>query len=167
MVLNEYPDTVVRVAGGIKVDLSFGRKMLLPGYYNYLTQQIRHLHLNNNISFIGTLNGEEMKQEYLSSNLFLCPSSIENSPNSLCEAQILGVPVLAANVGGIPDLMKGDESHLYRFEDVELLAKMICDVFQSSLNYYNKSERDRALDRHDKKTNIEKLYSIYDSVRNE
>ena len=60
--------------------------------------------LEDKVSFLGPLNAEQMKAEYLRSNVFLCPSSIENSPNSLGEAQMLGVPCVASYVGGIPIL---------------------------------------------------------------
>lgn len=40
------------------------------------------------------------------------PSYIDNSPNSICEAQYLGVPVIATNVRGIPTLVKDRETGL-------------------------------------------------------
>lgn len=64
-----------------------------------------------------------MVKRYLLSNVFICPSTIENSPNSLCEAQLLGVPHIASYVGGTADLMKGNEECLYRFEETEMLAE--------------------------------------------
>ena len=54
------------------------------------------------------------------------PSSIENSPNSLGEAQLLGVPCIASDVGGVTDMIPNKECGIiYRFEEVELLAKHI------------------------------------------
>lgn len=167
LVIKEYPDVQVKVAGGGSVCKTFKQKMMIAGYPNFIAQLIDRLNLDSHICFLGTLNEAEMKQEYLSANLFICPSSIENSPNSLCEAQLLGVPVLAAYVGGIPDLMKGDEEHLYRFEEVEMLAMMICNVFRSSESFSGDLERERALIRHNKKTNVEQLYSIYKTVSDE
>ena len=103
-----------------------------------------------------------MKHEYLQSNLFICPSSIENSPNSLGEAQILGVPCLASYVGGVPDMMKGNEDNLYRFEEVDMLAEKVCRVFG------NKGVQnlmiDQALERHDRLTNSVRQLEIYHKV---
>jgi len=166
-VIKEFPDVRVRVAGGVRVCNTFKQKMMISGYSHFIMQLIDKLHLESHICFLGTLNEIEMKQEYLSANLFVCPSSIENSPNSLCEAQILGVPVLAAFVGGIPDLMQGDEEHLYRFEEVEMLAMMICNAFRSSDSFVGDAERERALIRHDKTINVEQLFSIYKTVSDE
>jgi glycosyltransferase involved in cell wall biosynthesis len=39
---------------------------------------------------------KKMITEYRNAHIFICPSSIENSPNSLGEAQLIGVPVIAA-----------------------------------------------------------------------
>jgi len=46
--------------------------------------------------------------KYLRSGLYVCCSANENSPNSLGEAMLLGMPCVAANVGGIPDLFHGE-----------------------------------------------------------
>ena len=105
-----------------------------------------------------------MKQEYLFSNVFICPSSIENSPNSLCEAQILGVPCICSYAGGIPDLMKGDEEHLYRFDDYEMLAYLIDDVFtKGTINPIVKI----AEQRHNPKLNNDRLLAIYNEILND
>ena len=112
--------------------------------------------------FIGNLNAEEMKQEYLRSNVFICPSSIENSPNSLGEAQILGVPCLASYVGGIADMMRGNENNLYRFEEVEVLAEKVCNVFAAEEKQIDMKAI--AAERHDRKANRDTLYNIYKQV---
>jgi glycosyltransferase involved in cell wall biosynthesis len=41
-----------------------------------------------------------MKSEYLNCKVFVSPSPIENSPNSVWDAEILGVPTVASYVGG-------------------------------------------------------------------
>ena len=47
-----------------------------------------------------------MKDRFLKSHMYLCPSAIENSPNSLGEAMLLGVPCVAADVGGISSIFE-------------------------------------------------------------
>ena len=103
-----------------------------------------------------------MKQEYLNFNVFVCPSSIENSPNSLGEAQILGTPCIASYVGGIPDVMSGIEDNLYRFEEVEMLAEKVCRVFLDGEKQKDMSAI--AARRHDPLNNNQQLLSIYHKI---
>ena len=58
------------------------------------------------VNAIGILSQNDLKNRLISSSLFIHPSYIENSPNSVCEAQSLGIPVIATNVGGISSLIK-------------------------------------------------------------
>jgi len=52
---------------------------------------------------------------------FLCvPSNADNSPNVVHEAKLLGIPVLATRVGGIPELLNGDFDILLDSPDVEI-----------------------------------------------
>ena len=48
----------------------------------------------------------------LDSHLYVYPSLMDNSPNALCEAQLLGVPCIATYVGGIPKMEKDIEKVL-------------------------------------------------------
>jgi len=103
-----------------------------------------------------------MIDEYLNCNVFICPSSIENSPNSLGEAQVLGTPCIASFAGGIPTMMRNLEKYLFRFEDVEELAYLIDSTFaQGNGNVNNISG---AVYRHDAKRNNTELLNIYEIV---
>ena len=50
--------------------------------------------------YTGPLDAAAMRQAYLEADVFLLPSSCENSPNSLGEAMLLGMPCVASNAGG-------------------------------------------------------------------
>lgn len=163
MILQHYPNTQVRIAGhDITKTKGLGNRLRFTGYANIIKSLIKKYNLDGHITFTGSLNAEEMKQEYLNCNVFVCPSSIENSPNSLGEAQILGTPVIASYVGGIADMMKGDEEHLYRFEEINMLAEKICNVFANKNIQVNMIET--ALERHNPKINKQQLYNIYKSI---
>ena len=163
LILRQYPDAVVRVAGSNSTKCE-GIKGLLHyiGYGKYLRQLIEKDNLSDRIVFLGGLNAEQMKNEYLHCNVFVCPSSIENSPNSLGEAQILGVPCVASYVGGIPDMMQGDEDNMYRFEEVEMMAEKICRVFAGNICKNNLIEI--AKERHNPKCNSMQLLNIYKEI---
>ena len=165
MVLSHYPDTIVRIAGkdirgwnGWKDYIHYG------GYGKYLSRLINKYKINKSVEFVGKLDAEGMLNEYLNCNLFICPSSIENSPNSLGEAQILGTPCLASYVGGIPDMMKGNESCLYRFEEVEMLAYKICSIFDEKGNVGNELV-EIAKERHSRVRNANELFAIYKVIQ--
>lgn len=163
IILRHYPDTIIRVAGG---DLTRFRGVKgwihYNGYMKYINGLIDKYNLRENIVFTGPLNAEEMKCEYLKCNVFVCPSTIENSPNSIGEAQILGVPCVSSYVGGAMDMMNGNENNLYRFEEIEMLAYKICEVFKNESNQVNM--HDIAFIRHNPETNKEQLLKTYQEI---
>lgn len=164
LILRHYPDTKIRVAGADITKYSTWRdKLRISGYGKLIRHMIHQLHLENHIEFLGPLNAEQMKQAYLNCNVFVCPSSIENSPNSLGEAQLLGVPHVASFVGGVADMMVGNEENLYRFEEVEMLANKICDVFYKDNKQVDMSAV--ALQRHHPQYNTKHLLDIYRQIQ--
>lgn len=166
LILRHYPDTMIRVAG---TDITqerpvFGRLGItgLLGYGKVVKGIIDKYDLSKHLVFTGGLDAKQMKNEYLKSNVFICPSSIENSPNSLGEAQILGVPHLCSYVGGAMDMMKGNEGCLYRFEETECLAYKVCSIFASGAKQVDMSQE--ALNRHDPIINQRQILSIYKNI---
>lgn len=165
LILRHYPNTTIRVAGP-DITHSKGLWGLLhfTGYGKIVKTLIKKLHLEDKVSFLGPLNAEQMKAEYLRSNVFLCSSSIENSPNSLGEAQILGVPCVASYVGGIPDFMQGCEQYLYRFEEVEMLAEKVVRMFNTSPSFDGKYISFTAIERHESTKNSVELMNVYSGI---
>lgn len=165
-VIKQYPDLQLRVAGR---DITFNKgtwkdKLRISTYGKIIKGLIKKNKLTGHVIFTGPLDAEEMKQEYLRSNVFICPSSIENSPNSIAEAQILGVPVLASQVGGIPDMMQGDEQHLYRFEEVDMLAQKIIELFGQKDRIDTDSMRQVAQKRHDPDAIVAEILETYKAI---
>ncbi|MDD4689566.1 MAG: glycosyltransferase family 4 protein [Eubacteriales bacterium] len=165
-ILTHYPDVQLRIAGSdITKCLSLKTKIARSSYGMIIRRMIKKYHIEKCITFTGTLRAEEMKQELLKANLFICPSSIENSSNSLGEAQLLGTPCLASFVGGIPDMIPNkDCGELYRFEEIEMLAYKVCDIFEYSKTFDNTVMRQIAAERHDRKTNVENTLNIYNNL---
>ena len=166
LVLRHFPDATIRVAGGDIARTKGGKELLkLSDYGLIIRKLIKNNHLKDHVIFTGSLDSDGMRKEYLLSNVFVCPSSIENSSNSLGEAQLLGVPVIASYVGGIPDMMQGDEAHLYRFEEIEMLAYKICEIFAKGDNVNTELMRKKALTRHDPNINANELLEIYKKIK--
>lgn len=135
-------------------------------YASYLHDLIQTLSLQNNISVLGALSEEEMVKEMLSCNVFVSPSAIENSPNSLCEAQLLGMPTFASYVGGTPTIAAGGAAtDLYRYEEYEMLANKIINLFNHGPNYEQlEYARELALERNDPERNFIQLLEIYKEI---
>ena len=163
-VLKRYPDTRIRIAGEDITSVRTVKQWLTCSTYSrYICNLINSLGLNNYVYFTGPLNAIQMKQEYLNCNVFVSPSSIENSSNSLGEAQLLGVPCIASYVGGTPDMIPNpDCGILYRFSDYIMLADAICSSFEKKWNAA--IEQKLARERHDKKKNMLTLLNIYKSI---
>ena len=168
LILRRFPKTKVYVAGVDITDISKIETKLLETYYGkYIRKRIRELKLVDYFFFTGVLDERKMCTRYLQSHVFICPSSIENSPNSLGEAMILGVPCIASYVGGIPDLLEhGKEGFLYQGDAPYMLAHYICELFSNDkiALEFSKAARKRAQITHCKSVNIKQLLEIYDSV---
>ena len=165
LILRDFPQSKVYVAGyDICRRNTLKEKLLMTGYGKYLSSVIKKFGLEGKVIFTGPLSAQEMKKHYLSSNVFVSPSAIENSPNSVGEAQILGVPVISSFVGGVVNMIPDSScGKLYRFEEIEMLANMICDIFTNSKV---PSERMIAMakERHDGERNVSQLLNIYKKV---
>lgn len=170
-VLSEFPEAKLIIGGSdITSKENLYNRLKRTGYGKYIMSLIIKYKLSNHVFFTGFLSEKEICGEYLKANVFICPSSIENSPNSLGEAQLLGVPAIASYVGGIPDMMKEFPESLYRFEEYNMLAFKICRLFASGgeiVNSLSKTERAVARQRHEPSINNQRLIDIYKMVRNE
>lgn len=136
-------------------------------YGKYLRMMIRRLGLNEHVIFTGPLDESEMCQRFLKSHVFVCPSTIENSSNSLSEAQLLGVPSVASFVGGTMDLVThNSDGLLYQHDASYMLAHHICSIFENDglASRLSKAARESALIRADKSKNLSTLRGIYDGV---
>jgi glycosyltransferase involved in cell wall biosynthesis len=164
----EYPNLKIRVGGGnITKRITIKDKIKQSGYGKYIITLLKKHKLENDIVFLGTLSEEQMMAEYQRAHVFICPSSIENSPNSLGEAQLVGVPSIAAFVGGVPDMIEeGKTGLLYRFEEIEMLAENMRRVFNDDRFALQLSENGMrsAILRHDRKINLESTIAIYNTI---
>ncbi len=171
---NEYPeeygDLTLAVAGNSVIGGN-GKKLPLflriGAYGRYLRRRIAETGLEEHVQMLGSISAEQMKEEMLRAELFVCPSELENSPNSVGEAMLLGVPVVASDTGGIPSLLAdGREGILVKPGDVRGLAKAIRQILEEPMiaSIYGENARRRALETHDPETNLRRLFEIYEEM---
>lgn len=136
-------------------------------YMKYLKKLVVKFQLQDNIEWIGSCNEEQMVKHYLRANVFVCASSIENSSNSIGEAMILGLPVVASDVGGIKSLMEhGKEGLLYQADAPYMLADCIMRILgdDKMAEFLGKNARKRAMETHDREKNTIDLLKIYSEL---
>lgn len=166
-VVQEFPDAHLYIGGK---DYSITPWWKQSSYGRYLVNLIHELKLEDNVSFTGVLSAEEMKQRYLKSNIFISPSVIENSPNSLGEAMLLGVPCISSRVGGVHNMLThGEEGLLYPADETYMLSYYIADMFKSveKTKSMGQAARTHALKTHNPEKNREELLLIYQTIGKE
>ena len=167
-IVKKYPDAKLYTTGKNPLTLSFKEK-LRQGYYSkYLGKLIKKYHLENNVEFLGFLDEEKMCKQYLKSHAFVCCSSIENSPNSLGEAMILGVPCVSSDVGGVKNLMTHEkEGFIYQADAPYMLSYYIQKIFEDdklSLDFSNNAKL-HANKTHNPDENFKQLLNIYKDIK--
>ena len=137
-------------------------------YQTWCARLARQAGVQDAVRYTGPLQEAAMRQAYLDADLYLLPSYSENSPNSLGEAMLLGLPCVAARVGGIPDLLAdGQEGVLYApAGDANALAGAVERVLGSpdQGTALGAAARQRARATHDPQRNAETLAAIYRQI---
>jgi len=91
-----------------------------------LTNMVKSLGLAESVRFMGNIGHSDIIKWYNSADIFCLPSLWEGCPNVVIEALACGIPVVATNVGGIPDLVPGDQAGcLVPPGNIEALASAI------------------------------------------
>lgn len=121
----------------------------------------------NNIEILGFTQADELLNLLCNSSLYIHTAYIENSPNSICEAQLIGIPVIATYVGGIPSLVSNNEDGiLVPANDPWQMANEIVTLFtdKSRMEIFSKKARTKALQRHDPNNIFQQLLHCYNSI---
>ena len=117
----------------------------------------------NNVNLAGFMGAEALLDLLTESTCYVHTAYIENSPNSICEAQVLGVPVVSTNVGGISTLLEGYEnSVLVPANDPWRMASAIMRIYESSQNI--KVLNEKVKQRHNPENIKRELLNAYRSI---
>ena len=170
-VLRRWPGARLRVAGWPPLDKG---PLLRPvidwmfPYQSWCKKLIAQNGLEGHVQYTGPLQANEMRQAYLDADLFVLPSFSENSPNSLGEAMLLGLPCVASRAGGIPDVTGGGAGAVLYDPagDADALAAALCDVLSRPDHGAALGSAGCALARkaHDPRANADRMEEIYAEV---
>jgi glycosyltransferase involved in cell wall biosynthesis len=123
---------------------------------------------NLGIEFLGVASAEMVRATLLAADAYIHPSYIDNSPNSLCEAQILGVPVVATDVGGVSTLIQRDVTgYLVPANDPFMMASRIVHLKDdgNTAKLFSQESKSVARRRHDPDEIRKDLIRIYEKYR--
>lgn len=170
-ILKKFPDTHLYIAGKdlTKSDTIY-EKIKISSFGKYIRKIINENNLLNSVTFTGPLTEKQIKNRFLKSNVFVCPSTIENSPNSLGEAMLLAVPCISADVGGVKNLMLHNaEGFIYQSDAPYMLAYYVMKVFSEQAHAINMGveAQKHAKKIHDRKINLSQLLDVYEEVIND
>lgn len=159
----EYPDACLIFAGE-NPQTQRSRLKRQVGYPAYLNNRIGQLGLDRHVEFTGLLDATAMAERMARSHVFAMASIIENSPNTLGEAMMLGMPCVSAYAGGTAGMARDEtEALFYRAEDPVALAFQIKRLFDAEAlcKRLGDAARARAMQTHDPEGNFHDLMSAY------
>jgi glycosyltransferase involved in cell wall biosynthesis len=163
-------ETVVRTAQILRNSQRVDFEWILPGLNesSAIVKMVkRWLGVNYyriGIRFAGSKSAAELADLLVTADLYIQTSHIENSPNSLCEAMLIGVPCIASFVGGTNSLLTdGEEGILVQDGDPYALAGAIFKLYNDfdTAAVYAANARRRALNRHDKTVIPQSTIHVY------
>mgnify|MGYP004560670789 FL=1 len=167
-ILKNYPDAHLYVAGNdlTKTDSFYG-KLKISSFAKYIKKLISEYGLEEKVTFTGSLTEEKMKERFLKSNVFVSPSTIENSPNSLGEAMLLGVPCISSDVGGVKNMLVHNlEGYIYQADAPYMLAYYVKKMFavEKQAETIGAKAKEHAAKTHNRDENLKTLLSIYSGL---
>lgn len=167
-IIKEFPETHLYIAGNdlTRVDSVYER-LKISSFALYIKSLIKKYSLENYITFTGTLTDIQMKERFLNSNVFISPSTIENSPNSLGEAMLLGVPSISSDVGGVKNMLEHNrEGFIYQPDAPYMISYYIKKIFADfdlAINF-GMNAKERAQITHNREMNVKTLLKIYERI---
>lgn len=120
-----------------------------------------------NLKLLGRKNAPEIVACMLNADVYVSASYIENSPNNVCEAMLLGMPIIASSAGGTSTLIKDEkDGFLFQPGDAWGLSGLILKLFHNpdlgvSLA---RQARQTAKARHDRATVVKEYLEIYSEI---
>ena len=135
IVKKSVPDVKVIIPGAFHIDPATNRlsKTGLSSYEKFLLKLIKEGSIEENVVFCGQLTQKEMAEHIKESNIFVNPSVMEVHAGSLREAMLVGIPSISTYCGSVGEyLLEGKNGLLYRYEEFEVLAFKILELFNNS-----------------------------------
>ncbi|MBT34197.1 MAG: hypothetical protein CMO01_31420 [Thalassobius sp.] len=121
---------------------------------------------DDDIEIKGFLDEQGIIDVYNSAFCFVHPSYIDNSPNSVCEAQLSGLPVVASDVGGVSSLITDKETGILTDLNIDNIANSVLELLDddSLRDKISEQSRELARKRHDPDEILKQNVEMYKSI---
>jgi glycosyltransferase involved in cell wall biosynthesis len=151
------PDVSLKVAGNTN-----------KNYLNYLHKLVENNDLKDNIEFVGFLP-TRLDVMNLASNARICalPTYNDIRPGTVVESMNVGVPVVAYNVGAIPEINKKEKCiSLVKVGDIKGLSKAIIEILTDNelRKTLSKNGKDYIQRTFNNKVEMDKLVTAYNDI---
>ncbi|MCX5701462.1 MAG: glycosyltransferase family 4 protein [Candidatus Omnitrophica bacterium] len=139
-----------------------GTGELLPEIEDYIDN-----HNLKNIKLSGFLRGKEFQEIIKDARFVIVPSEwYENSPLIIHESFACGKPVVASNIGGIPELVTEDVGLLFTPGDVEDLRKKVMALYYGDelIKFLGRNARKKVEDLYNPEVHYERIIKLYSDL---
>lgn len=159
IVAKKFPNAQLRIAGTAE-----------PVYLKVCELEIKVNNLHRSprrVHFLGNLSVDEVQSELSKANCLTVPSFQENAPLSIAEAMAVGVPVVGARVGGIPEMVEdGKTGFLVNPYDINDIAEAVLKVLSDQNLARSMSQRAKeiAIRRFMASAVCEKTLQVYNEI---
>ncbi len=110
---------------------------------------------------------QRLAQLYAACDIFVCPSRMDNMPNTVLESLACGTPVVGSNAGGIPEMVRsGETGWLFESGSIESCAAALRSALDSRNQWpaYHERCRTAALGRFSMEAQGRAYRLIYESL---
>lgn len=150
-VFEKYPELQLKVVGTGPLDEDLKRKRI------------------RNVKFIGFKSGQELYELVRKARFVCVPSEwYENNPMTIVEAYSLGVPVIGARIGGIPEIViEGETGFLFTSGDKDSLEESINKSLAIGEESYNAMKYNASIfakEHFNSKTYQSRIIHFYENV---
>jgi len=125
-------------------------------------RRLRELGLEERVAFLG--KQESFSELLAASDVFLLPSEQESFGLAALEALSCGVPVVASNIGGIPELVEhGETGYLAPAGEVGTMAAHVLNLVRDPARWqsFSRRARERVLERFQLAPAIDRYEALY------
>ena len=118
------------------------------GDKNEAVKLAKSLNISDNVIFTGFVDDETLKKFYSLSDVYVCPSRLEGFGLTILEAMAVKIPVIATNVGSIPELIKdGYNGLLVEKDNINELSSTITKCLNQDTLIWDSEKRRKFIEK--------------------